>query len=210
MLAPNEERLTALRAMPYEDYLRTPEWRRRRNRALMIAWWRCQWPGCTQRVGLQVHHRSYEHLGDERDHELQVLCAGHHGERHAQLAAYRVHFRIIRDAMNAGPFASLADFIDLVKCRFSELRIPIRVRDLDDLIGVVLRQVPLACPTWPVWQPRGAAPLITEAQAIEILEALGTLSLIRTMPGGDDIRQETPEEFAAARARAWEMGIELD
>jgi len=68
------ERLQELRQMPYKDYLKTDEWRRRRFLALSIAGEHCQVcnaPG----PGLQVHHRRYDHIGEERPvRDLTVLC----------------------------------------------------------------------------------------------------------------------------------------
>ena len=59
------DRLDELRAMPYRKYLRTPEWQERRSRALSRAHGRCQ--TCNGDKHLEVHHRTYERLGEERD-----------------------------------------------------------------------------------------------------------------------------------------------
>ena len=66
-------RIAELRAMPYADYLQTPEWSARRQRAFKRAWFRCQLCN-SSKGGLNVHHRTYERLGDERDSDLIVLC----------------------------------------------------------------------------------------------------------------------------------------
>src|ERR1700704_4400632 len=76
------QRLHELRTMTYADYLQTAEWRQRRERSLARALWQCEWPGCRTKFGLQVHHKSYEHLGDELDQELAVLCDEHHEGYH--------------------------------------------------------------------------------------------------------------------------------
>jgi hypothetical protein len=63
----------------YECYLSSRAWRRVRNDALMRAQLRCE--RCDKGgllVGLEAHHRTYEHLGDERDDELEALCAECH------------------------------------------------------------------------------------------------------------------------------------
>jgi hypothetical protein len=57
------DRVAALRAMPYREYLRTPEWQPRRERALERAGRRCQ--VCYGDEQLDVHHRTYERRGDE-------------------------------------------------------------------------------------------------------------------------------------------------
>jgi DNA-binding MarR family transcriptional regulator len=68
-----ELRIKELRAMPYEEYLKTPEWQATRARMLKLAGYRCQ--VCNgKHNGLNVHHRTYERLGEERDSDLVVLC----------------------------------------------------------------------------------------------------------------------------------------
>jgi 5-methylcytosine-specific restriction endonuclease McrA len=66
------QRLAELRALPYSDYLKTPEWNRRRQVALKIAEHRCQL--CNSEDSLTVHHRSYRNLGAEKYTDLIVLC----------------------------------------------------------------------------------------------------------------------------------------
>ncbi len=68
----SEARLAELRAMPYAEYIKSPEWNRRRQVALKIAEHRCQL--CNSPDELTVHHRSYEHLGAEKYADLIVLC----------------------------------------------------------------------------------------------------------------------------------------
>lgn len=64
--------VTALRAMPYEQYLLTPEWQQKRTARLRAAGWACQ--VCCSQARLNVHHRTYARLGQERDMDLIVLC----------------------------------------------------------------------------------------------------------------------------------------
>lgn len=68
------------RAMPYDAYLRTDAWQRRRQAALRRAGHKCQ--VCGRTTGLQVHHNTYERLGCEANTDLVVLCAGCHGLFH--------------------------------------------------------------------------------------------------------------------------------
>jgi len=76
-----QERLLELRTMPYEEYLRTPEWRRRKERKLDQADHRCQFCNRHQRF-LNVHHRTYENLGEELDGDLIVLSRACHSTFH--------------------------------------------------------------------------------------------------------------------------------
>lgn len=56
----------------YLFYIRSDAWRKRRERALMLAGHRCQ--VCGDKKRLQVHHVSYVNLGHESDADLTVLC----------------------------------------------------------------------------------------------------------------------------------------
>jgi len=60
----------------YLAYIRSPEWRKRREVALFRASYRCSI--CGKRRGLQVHHKTYERLGSEALDDLQVVCRGCH------------------------------------------------------------------------------------------------------------------------------------
>lgn len=66
----------ALRAMPYADYLKTPEWQETRLRALKRARFRCQ--TCGGNGKLHVHHRTYIRRGCENLSDLTVLCSDCH------------------------------------------------------------------------------------------------------------------------------------
>ena len=75
------DRLSELRAMPYADYLTTPEWAETRQDVLDRAAFKCQL--CGRNGGLlHVHHNSYEHLGEEYPEDMIALCAGCHTHYH--------------------------------------------------------------------------------------------------------------------------------
>lgn len=65
-------RLRQLRAMPYSEYLQTPEWQKKRIKALRFAQFRCQ--VCNSSSNLDTHHRSYKDLGQEPLSDITVLC----------------------------------------------------------------------------------------------------------------------------------------
>lgn len=73
-------RVSELRAMPYHDYLRTPEWAATRQRELERAHFSCQ--VCSSKYGLQVHHRTYDRFGSEQPRDLLVLCSECHALFH--------------------------------------------------------------------------------------------------------------------------------
>jgi hypothetical protein len=75
------ERIEALRAMPYNEYLRSPEWRQTRAAALVRADYCCALDP-THTHELEVHHRTYERLGAELSTDLIVLCRPCHRLHH--------------------------------------------------------------------------------------------------------------------------------
>lgn len=69
---------------PYLAYLASPEWRARVEAAKRRAGWRCQLCNVDRWFArLDVHHRTYERLGRERDEDLLVLCRHCHDIFHA-------------------------------------------------------------------------------------------------------------------------------
>jgi hypothetical protein len=71
-----EERSWELGLMPYNEYLQTPEWQEKRAEARARAGGRCQ--VCNSLGPLDVHHRTYERRGAERESDLIVLCRNCH------------------------------------------------------------------------------------------------------------------------------------
>jgi hypothetical protein len=72
-------------ALPYEVYLRTPYWEIVRGWAYYRAAGRCQLCNMPQsKIPLHVHHRTYDHLGEETQHpkDVIVLCKGCHERFH--------------------------------------------------------------------------------------------------------------------------------
>lgn len=74
-------RLVELRAMPYDDYLRTPEWKMTRAAALVRADHQCAMDPSHTGI-LEVHHRHYERRGAELPSDLIVLCRACHQVHH--------------------------------------------------------------------------------------------------------------------------------
>lgn len=56
----------------YLRYLKSYDWQVKRQRALKAADWRCQ--VCNSEISLEVHHRTYDNIGDEQPSDLTVLC----------------------------------------------------------------------------------------------------------------------------------------
>ncbi len=60
----------------YDEYLDSPTWQTKRQEALGRAGHKCQLCGATNR--LDVHHNTYERLGNELPADLIVLCRSCH------------------------------------------------------------------------------------------------------------------------------------
>ena len=58
--------------MAYADYLKSSHWKKRRQEIFERANGLCE--RCSAAPPMQVHHRSYAHLGQELDHELMAVC----------------------------------------------------------------------------------------------------------------------------------------
>ena len=62
----------------YINYLKSKKWKARRYAALERAKFKCQFDECFERESLNVHHKTYDRLGNEDPGDLIVLCSGHH------------------------------------------------------------------------------------------------------------------------------------
>lgn len=71
-----------LKTMPYLEYLATPEWKDRAERAKRSVGYRCQ--TCASKGQLHVHHRTYARRGEEWNKDLIVLCSDCHELFHSQ------------------------------------------------------------------------------------------------------------------------------
>lgn len=69
-----------LRALPYAEYLKTDHWATKRAAALTRYHHHCML--CNAQSSLQVHHNTYERLGEEADNDLIVLCKACHYKFH--------------------------------------------------------------------------------------------------------------------------------
>ena len=67
----------------YAEYMQSNEWRIKRGYRLKIDKHKCRdfhlWP-C--RKNLQVHHKNYNRLGNERMSDIITLCVKHHRKAH--------------------------------------------------------------------------------------------------------------------------------
>lgn len=64
----------------YQEYIKSKLWAKKREAARKRAGFKCEL--CYKPKNLNVHHKTYEHLGDERPNELICLCRGCHKKFH--------------------------------------------------------------------------------------------------------------------------------
>jgi 5-methylcytosine-specific restriction endonuclease McrA len=79
------EELARLKALPYADYLDSEHWKARSNLARERDGRQCR--DCGSKQNLNVHHLTYDRLGEERLDDLITLCRGCHLARHPQAKA---------------------------------------------------------------------------------------------------------------------------
>lgn len=75
--------LRALAKRDYRAYLKSPHWLALREKKLREASYRCQ--VCNSDKLLQVHHRTYERIGQELLTDLTVLCEKCHSKHHGRI-----------------------------------------------------------------------------------------------------------------------------
>ena len=64
----------------YQAYLKSPKWQATRKRLYRAYEYKCAM--CGSPKNLNVHHITYENLGEEKDEDLTVLCQTCHSELH--------------------------------------------------------------------------------------------------------------------------------
>lgn len=69
----------------YDRYLSTPQWKARRALVMKRAQGLCE--GCRSAQAQQVHHLTYDHVGNEFLFELVALCNECHDRIHEEKAA---------------------------------------------------------------------------------------------------------------------------
>jgi len=88
-----EKRSTLTRAWSkdtYQDYLQSDWWKSRRKRAMKKALYACQI--CKETKDLQVHHNTYERLGDELDSDMIVVCRNCHEMIHGKTFTAEINY----------------------------------------------------------------------------------------------------------------------
>ena len=66
--------------MKYEQYILSSDWKKRREWTLIFWGHRCAL--CFSTKNIEVHHRTYERLGNELITDLIVLCDDCHAKHH--------------------------------------------------------------------------------------------------------------------------------
>jgi len=187
----------------YRAYLNSSAWRRRRNRALRDAWWRCR--DCGARMHLQVHHLTYARLYREEPEDLIVLCDGCHNARHLADARIRLIVKFGRMVLRQLPNASIAELSEATK------RLMVGKLSNDDgwqvhrALELLIRETKIATRRRLHPTPEDLPPPISRTEATQMLNRFGIT--VQRIPA---VRQLRPEEylrrrFTADRAKALQI-----
>ena len=191
----------------YLAYLNSPGWRFRRNAALRRVGFRCE--RCGSKRDLQVHHKTYDRLGNELDSDLEALCLlCHEGEtlRATAESANGVYLKLASQALRDHAYASIAELSEVVKQLCAKHRI-----DYDG--GQIHRALELVTGTRfkpssrarDVMEPSPDPAIITAAEAHEILARLGCLGLPSAILKSIPVVGQTPEQEEAHEAKVREQ-----
>lgn len=86
---PTMQRIRQLVQMPYGDYLKTDEWKAKRDATVERDGGRCRL--CYSEKNLQVHHRTYSRRGNEDLNDLTTLCKECHEHFHSRVTEQYLH-----------------------------------------------------------------------------------------------------------------------
>lgn len=199
------------RTRTYLEYLKTPEWRATRNRALQRAGYKCE--QCDARRELQVHHRTYDRVGRELDTDLQVLCGPCHEGVHPEEQAFRYarrYLAIARDVLATRAVDTFVDFTDAVKVRCARNHLPYNTEKIARAVEIVFGEHVGAT------RPEGVLAFIDRVQdrppsaeeARHILRTLGLYGqpqLIKTIAKVEPVTQRDADRMKALEMVAREM-----
>ncbi len=199
----------------YAQYLTTSVWHYRRNEALKRASYTCQ--RCGVKRQLQVHHLSYERLGNERDEDLEVLCKGCHLGHHAARAQEKItlYIKLAREVLRAQPLAGLADLTEYVKRKCAELHIGYDTR----IVNAALKTIgagsagPVAehVQEWLETAPEGSTFTRAEAAAIvSRLRAAGLPAGFKHIPEVKPVEQIDIDKAKALQIAAQEIADSIE
>ena len=88
------ESVELLKSLLYFDYLKTKWWAFIRQERLALDKYKCK--KCNQKNELEVHHLSYENLGEENVYtDLITLCARCHNDTHYFKELIRVTMKMV-------------------------------------------------------------------------------------------------------------------
>lgn len=86
----------------YKTYLLTPHWLSLRDKIKHKANHKCE--ACSSNQSLQVHHLTYERLGQESIDDLMCLCEAYHNLVHSLIGKESTRKEIVEFVRHAGSF----------------------------------------------------------------------------------------------------------
>ena len=68
-----------------QAYMHSNKWKNLKKYRMIIANNKCEVLGCNETDNLQLHHITYENLGDEDINDVRIVCGDHHQQIHDKL-----------------------------------------------------------------------------------------------------------------------------
>ena len=78
----------------YKNYLKSPKWKAIREKLFSIRGRKCE--RCENTTSLQVHHKTYKRLYNEKLSDLEILCLSCHELEHGRSFSIPVKTRNIK------------------------------------------------------------------------------------------------------------------
>jgi HNH endonuclease len=200
------DKIRYLQALPYQEYLASVWWRRRRHLRLQKAKGRCERCGAVTSIA-DVHHIHYDRRGDERDSDLEVVCRDCHRKLHVEESRKQninVYLMIAQEALRLDRPTSADAFKDSFRTRCADLHLVIDHR-FDDAMSIVWskKEVSLVSAAKrerfaQVAAAVGESPPISHTDAVDLCKRLGLKFPFQSMPQAYGVGAGV----AAIRARA--------
>jgi len=123
-----------INSQPYKDYLQSQHWQKKRKEAIAESGGRCMICGGT--YNLEVHHITYERLGNELTFDLACLCHECHKAVHAikdMMKDEKRKLTPISDQWRQDAYEDLKKRKDKMNERYQEMR----KKELSENMGVI-------------------------------------------------------------------------
>jgi len=85
----------------YKEYLKSKHWKNKRKEFYKTTEAKCSW--CGETKNLNLHHLTYDNIGNEKLEDLICLCASCHKKLHQETDKFKVKRKPIKKKKNKIP-----------------------------------------------------------------------------------------------------------